>query len=156
MGKHETFELHIEKRNVSLTARCFAMAPRPVFLPRKLHGQRSLVGYSPRGCKELDMTERTSTTTREVCGLGSRVVTCCKSTAPRGCQPCHNWMQVLSWRKIKRHTSMVPAGHPCAIQTHVSIQEEPSRIPVGLSYRLLGLLSEPWGPALRFSSESIP
>ena len=22
------------------------------------HGQRSLVGYSPRGCKELDMTER--------------------------------------------------------------------------------------------------
>ena len=22
------------------------------------HGQRSLAGYSPRGCKELDMTER--------------------------------------------------------------------------------------------------
>ena len=26
-----------------------------------LHGQRSLVGYSPRGSKELDMTERLST-----------------------------------------------------------------------------------------------
>ena len=25
--------------------------PTPVFLPGKLHGQRSLVGYSPRGCK---------------------------------------------------------------------------------------------------------
>ena len=25
------------------------------------HGQRSLVGYSPRGCKESDMTERQST-----------------------------------------------------------------------------------------------
>ena len=29
----------------------------PVFLPGKFHGQRSLAGYSPRGCKELDMTE---------------------------------------------------------------------------------------------------
>ena len=27
----------------------------------KIHGQRSLVGYSPRGHKELDMTERLST-----------------------------------------------------------------------------------------------
>ena len=32
--------------------------PIPVFLPGKFHGQRSLVGYSPWGCKELDMTER--------------------------------------------------------------------------------------------------
>ncbi|KAM7233308.1 hypothetical protein CapIbe_015444, partial [Capra ibex] len=31
--------------------------PSPVFLPGKSHGQRSLVGYSPWGCKELDMTE---------------------------------------------------------------------------------------------------
>ena len=28
--------------------------PVPVFLPRKSHGQRSLVGYSPLGHKELD------------------------------------------------------------------------------------------------------
>ena len=28
----------------------------PVFLPGKSHGQRSLVGDSPRGCKESDMT----------------------------------------------------------------------------------------------------
>ena len=28
-----------------------------VFLPGKFHGQRSLVGYSPWGCKELDTTE---------------------------------------------------------------------------------------------------
>ena len=32
--------------------------PTPVFLPGKSHGQRSLVGYSPRGLKESDMTER--------------------------------------------------------------------------------------------------
>ena len=29
-----------------------------VILPGEFHGQRSLVGYSPWGCKELDMTER--------------------------------------------------------------------------------------------------
>ena len=31
--------------------------PTPVSLPRKFHGQRSLVGYSPRGLKELNTTE---------------------------------------------------------------------------------------------------
>ena len=33
--------------------------PTPVFLPGEFHGQRSLVGYSPWGCKGLDMTEAT-------------------------------------------------------------------------------------------------
>ena len=31
--------------------------PTPVFLPEKSHGQRSLAGYSPTGCKESDGTE---------------------------------------------------------------------------------------------------
>ena len=31
--------------------------PTPVPLPGKSHGQRSLAGYSPCSCKELDMTE---------------------------------------------------------------------------------------------------
>ena len=35
----------------------------PVFLPRKSHRQRSLVGYSLWGHKELDRTEQLSTTT---------------------------------------------------------------------------------------------
>ena len=34
----------------------------PVFLPGESHGQRSLAGYTPRGCKELDMTEVTQHT----------------------------------------------------------------------------------------------
>ena len=33
------------------------MATTPVFLPGEFHGQRSLVGYSPRGHRELDTTE---------------------------------------------------------------------------------------------------
>ena len=32
------------------------MATHAVLLPGKFHGQRSLVGYSPLGHKELDMT----------------------------------------------------------------------------------------------------
>ena len=31
--------------------------PIPVFLPGKIHGQKSLMGYSPWGHKDLDMTE---------------------------------------------------------------------------------------------------
>ena len=37
--------------------------PTPVFLPGKFHGQKSLVGYCPWGCKELAMTEWVSTYT---------------------------------------------------------------------------------------------
>ena len=37
--------------------------PTPVFLPEKSHGQRSLVGYSPRGCKESDTTKHIHTHT---------------------------------------------------------------------------------------------
>ena len=33
--------------------------PSPVFLPRESHGQKSLVGCSPWGCKESDTTEHT-------------------------------------------------------------------------------------------------
>ena len=32
--------------------------PTPVLLPTKSHGQRSVVGYSPWGCKESDTAER--------------------------------------------------------------------------------------------------
>ena len=37
--------------------------PKTVFVSGKFHGQRSLVGYSPSGCKESDTTERLSTHT---------------------------------------------------------------------------------------------
>ena len=33
--------------------------PTPVFLPGESHGQRSMVGYSPWGRTESDMTEHT-------------------------------------------------------------------------------------------------
>ena len=37
------------------------MATAPVFLPGKSHGQKSLVGYSLWGLKELDTTEQLTT-----------------------------------------------------------------------------------------------
>ena len=36
-----------------------AREPTPVFLPGESHGQRSLAGYHPKGCKESDVTEVT-------------------------------------------------------------------------------------------------
>ena len=33
------------------------MAPMPLFLPGKSHGQRNLIGYGSWGCKESDSTE---------------------------------------------------------------------------------------------------
>ena len=38
--------------------------PTPVVLPGKFHGQRGLVGYSPGGPKESDLTEHAHTHTR--------------------------------------------------------------------------------------------
>ena len=38
--------------------------PTPVFLPGKSHGQRSLAGYSPWGCKTVGHNSATKTTKR--------------------------------------------------------------------------------------------
>ena len=40
--------------------------PTPVCLPGESHGQRSLVGYSPWGGKESDMTEHASTSLKAI------------------------------------------------------------------------------------------
>ena len=40
--------------------------PLQIFSPGESHGQRSLVGYSPWGGKDLDMTEQLSTHTCNV------------------------------------------------------------------------------------------
>ena len=39
-----------------------AWQPAPVFLPGESHGQRSLAGYTPWGCKESDTAEHGYTT----------------------------------------------------------------------------------------------
>ena len=43
------------------------MDPTPVFLPGESHGQRNLVGYSPRGCRESDTTKHAHTRGISMC-----------------------------------------------------------------------------------------
>ena len=43
--------------------------PAPGFLPGKSRGQRSLMGYNPKGQKESDNTEKISTHTLEMLTL---------------------------------------------------------------------------------------
>ena len=47
--------------------------PTPVFLPGESHGQRSLMGYSPWGGKELDMTEQLTHTPKAGLALNTKV-----------------------------------------------------------------------------------
>ena len=48
--------------------------PTPVCLPGESHGQRSLVGYSPWGCKEWDTTWLLSTATAICIGLDTSLI----------------------------------------------------------------------------------
>ena len=43
-----------------------AQQPTPIFVPGRSHGQKSLVGYNPKGHKKLDMTEATEHTCMHV------------------------------------------------------------------------------------------
>ena len=54
-------KLHNNKLYVPINLRR-KWQPTPVILPGEFHGQRSLAGYSPWGCKESGMTEQLSLT----------------------------------------------------------------------------------------------
>ena len=59
------------------------MEPTPVFLPGEPHGQRSLVVFSPRGCKESDTTEGLHFTSLH----GGNNFAIYKCTKSRRCRP---------------------------------------------------------------------
>ena len=48
----------LKLKKVEKTTSPFKYEPTPVLLPGKSHGRRRLVGYSPWGGKESDMTDR--------------------------------------------------------------------------------------------------
>ena len=51
--------------------------PTPVFWPGEFHGERSLAGYGPRGCRESDTTERLSLIFRRLVQThGYKFLTC--------------------------------------------------------------------------------
>ena len=51
-----------------------------ISLPGEFHGQRSLVSYSPRACKELDMTE----VTEDACTHTRSEISYCMCFLPSG------------------------------------------------------------------------
>ena len=64
-GKESTWQFRKHRRRgfnpwVRMIPWSRKQQPTPIFLPGKFHGERSLVGYSPWGHKESDMTERLS------------------------------------------------------------------------------------------------
>jgi len=65
-----SFKIYLEEDHDRVSVKCILVCayaklhslqswhPTPVLLPGKSHGQRSLVGCSPWGCKQSDTTER--------------------------------------------------------------------------------------------------
>ena len=86
-----------------------AMAPHSSTLSWKIHGQRSLVGYSPWGCEESDTTERLHFHFSLSCiGEGnSNPLQCSCLENPRDGEAW--WAAVLwvaqSWTRLKRLSS---------------------------------------------------
>ena len=71
--------------------------PTPVFLPVEFHGQRSLVGYSPWGHKESDMTERLTLT---LCT--HRAASLCCTVDTEHCKATINEIKYLAQEKKKK------------------------------------------------------
>ena len=72
--------------------------PTPVFLPGESHGQRSLVGYHPWGCKESDTTHRTEHTAQSPTSvfLGFPGGSAGKESASN----VGDWVQSLGWEDL--------------------------------------------------------
>ena len=57
-SKKQRQQLLCLQRSIMSKIRFLKWQPTPVLLPGKSHGWRSLLGYSPWGCKDSDMTEQ--------------------------------------------------------------------------------------------------
>ena len=85
----------------------------PVFFPGESHGQRSLVGFIPRGHKESDMTEWL---TLLQLGLGLPGSTSGKEPACQG-RRCERpgfdpWVGKMPWRRVWQPTPVFLPGEP--------------------------------------------
>ena len=85
-----------------------AWQPTPVVLPGEFHGLKSLVGYSPQGCQELDATKHNNNNKYGSCGckflpLGGRCLEdedmgLVSATFPVGEAPPAEWSQKTTGR----------------------------------------------------------
>ena len=89
--------------------------PTPVFLPGEPHGQRSLAGHGPWGCRELDTTEVTeheqthTHTHTHTPGLPSwlRKQTLCLQCKKPSFDP---WIRKIPWRRAWLPTPVLLPG----------------------------------------------
>ena len=82
-----------------------AWQPTPVFLSGESHGQRSLVGYSPQGRKESDMTEWQRT-------VGLPKSFCCDHSAPGIYQCCLILSTIWCWEHVRQSLSRMRLCNP--------------------------------------------
>ena len=113
--------------------------PTPVLLPRKSHGRRSLVGCSPWGRKESDMTERLHFHFSLSCigeGNGNPLqCSCLENPRDRGAwwaavfgvAQSRTWLKWLSSSKIYIELVMLPLGVDPELYTIVLIKA-PERV----------------------------
>ena len=88
--------------------------PTPVFLPGESHGQRSLAGYSPWGCKESARTEATEPKLMHKCSHFTQVIwhkEACLRSSYMGLEPtqCNSWLAHLIL-PCHRHIQPHPRG----------------------------------------------
>ena len=84
--------------------------PTPVFLPGEPHGQRSLAGYRPQGCKELDRTDVTEHShTAQVTSVRATFGNPDKGTHmsfSHGRILCHHWNWMPSLEPLKTYVQL--------------------------------------------------
>ena len=115
-----------------------AWQPTPVFLPGEFHGQRSLAGYSPWSCKELDLTEQ----------LALSVVRLSHHSPPHSLLPfLHSCMCMLSsFSCVRLFATQWTVPHQVPLSMEFSRQEYWSRLPFPLPGDLLNLEIKPMSP----------
>ena len=107
----------------------------PVILPRKSYGQRRLVGYSLRGCKELDTTVWLSTHTHTHTHTHAPLVAC-SSDAQWWCP--EHWADNTDHWSLGKHSRILEAsGYNIFInRSIVTCLETPYSIPIADSSTL--------------------
>ena len=84
--------------------------PTPVFLPGNSHGQRSLVGCSPRGCKESDTTKRLHFHFQPVFRGLPRWLSGKESTCQCRRRRFNPWVRKIPWRRKWQPTPVFLPG----------------------------------------------
>ena len=99
-------------------AMAFQWQPTPVLLPRKSHRWRSMVGCSPWGHEESDMTERLHFHFSHSCigeGNGNPLqCSCLENPRDGGAWWAAVYGVAQSWTRLKRLSSMAFLGGPAA------------------------------------------